>query len=191
MSAKTPSTYRDRVSVAMVLSCALFVSGCALFGEKRAPPVLFRQRVYFAPPVEVERALKQAMIRYPQKIDNPEAGIFETDWIKGDLRFQPAHSSVNYSDGYRYRLLVRMVKGKSTSKPAVKVVINKQIELQRDFFAEPETVGSDGLEETAILYRIQRELALEKAIKRAQEKANSSRSSSTEDDESAEGSTGD
>lgn len=183
MSVKMPQT---------ILKLALLVSiasspGCALFGDKKSKPVLSRHRVYFAPVTDVERAMKQSMIRYPQRVDNPEAGIFETDWIKGEQRFQAAHQNVEYSDGYRYRLLVRLIKGKSTAKPAVKVIVSKNIELQRDFFSEPEPVPSDGLEETIILYRIQRELALERAIRRAQEKANSAPDSAppADDDPSA------
>ncbi len=173
MSAKTPSTIFKsatfKLKAAVVALALASGPGCALFGDKKSAPAFSRQRVYFAPATEVERAMKQALIRYPQKIDNPEAGIYETDWVKGDLRFKPAHQDVRYADGYRYRLIVRLIKGKSTAKPAIKVVVSKQIELQRDFFSEPEPVPSDGIEETLVLYRIQRELAIEKAIKRAQE----------------------
>lgn len=174
MSAKTPSISHKFSAVARMAALALALfPGCAIFGAKKPPTVLSRQRVYFAPVADIERAMKQAMVKYPQRVDDPEAGIYETDWIKGDVRFKPAHQPVTYPDGYRYRLVVRLVKGKSTAKPAVKVVVSKQIELQRDFFSEPEAVPSDGLEETLVLYRIQRELSIEKAIKRAQEKSNS------------------
>lgn len=161
---------------------ALTMTGCSLFGGGKPEPVFVRQHIYPAAYDEVERAMKQAMIRYPQKIDNPDAGIYETDWIRGDLRFKPAHfhqqaqsEGANYrqqmfSEGYRYRLIVRLVRGKFEDKSAIKVTISKQSVLQRDFFAPEETMGSDGLEEMMILYRIQRELVLEKAIKRAQEK---------------------
>jgi hypothetical protein len=135
------------------------------------PPIILP--VYFAPYEDVERAVKQAMTQYPQKIDNPDAGIYETDWIKGDARFNPPHQAPSYPDGFRYRLLVRIVKGKSEAKPAIKVIISKTGELQRDFFAAPEPIPSDGLEEMVVLYRIQRELALEKAIRRSQERSSS------------------
>jgi hypothetical protein len=36
----------------------------------------------------------------------------------------------------------------------------------RDFFSEPETVDSDGLEEKIIFYRIERELVINDALKR-------------------------
>jgi hypothetical protein len=120
---------------------------------------------------DVEAALKQAMIKYPQRIDNTEAGVFETDFVKGEARFKPAHETQALSNGYRYRLILRLIRGKKDDKAAVKISVTKQIQLVRDFFAEPDTVTSDGLEEHAILYRIGRELSIAKALARANSKS--------------------
>ncbi|HVK62310.1 MAG TPA: hypothetical protein VM432_12195, partial [Bdellovibrionales bacterium] len=103
-------------------------------------------------------------------IDNTEAGIFETDYVKGDGRFSPAHESREFSSGYRYRLLVRMVRGKKEARSAVKVSITKQIQLARDFFSDPDELTSDGLEEKSILYRINREISIARGLNRAIEK---------------------
>ena len=150
------------------------VTGCQTATEKleerkNAGPY---SRVYYASYEEVEIALKQSMIRYPQKVDNTEAGIFETDYIKGEARFRPPHYDVKFSPGYRYRLLVRLVRGRTDEKPAIKVQITKKSEVARDFFSEPEATSSDGLEEQVILYRIGRELQLSRAIAKASEKKN-------------------
>jgi hypothetical protein len=131
-------------------------------------------RVFFAKYEEVEAAVKQAMIKYPQRVDNTEAGIFETDYVKGDARFTPPHKETKLDHGYRYRILLRLVKGKVEGKPSVKVQVTKRIELVRDFFSEPELLTSDGLEEDVILYRIYRELTIGKAITKASEKASQS-----------------
>ncbi len=129
-------------------------------------------RVFYANYEDVEIALKQSMIRYPQKVDNTEAGIFETDFIKGEARFKSPFDSGPLSPGYRYRLLVRLVRGHSEEKPAIKVQITKRAEILRDFFSEPIPQKSDGLEEQVILYRIGRELQLARAIAKANEKSN-------------------
>lgn len=129
-------------------------------------------RVFYANYEDVEIALKQSMIRYPQKVDNTEAGIFETDFIKGEARFKSPMEPGPLSPGYRYRLLVRLVRGRSEDKPAIKVQITKRAEILRDFFSEPINQKSDGLEEQVILYRIGRELQLARAIAKANEKAN-------------------
>ncbi len=112
------------------------------------------------------------MIRYPQKVDNTEAGIFETDYIKGEARFKPPHKTTVYSPGYRYRILVRLVRGRTEDRPAIKVQLTKKPEVVRDFFSDAAPATSDGLEEQVILYRIGRELQLARAIARANEKAN-------------------
>jgi hypothetical protein len=137
--------------------------------EKRGGPY---SRVFFAKYEEIENAVKQAMIKYPQRIDNTEAGIFETDYVKGDARFKPPHKDVKLDNGYRYRILIRLVKGKAEGKNSVKVQVVKRIELVRDFFSEPELLASDGFEEEVILYRIFRELTLAKAVVKATDKAN-------------------
>jgi hypothetical protein len=173
MLPKRPLIYKS----ALIICAALCVSGCALFGEKKAPAVLKREKVFNAPYEDVERAIKQSMIKYPAKVDNPDAGIYETDWVKDVTRFRPAQMRDDFPDGFQYRLLVRMAKGRTT-KSATKVIISKEAVLNRDFFAEPEPVPSDGTEEDVILYRVGRELAIERAIKKFQEKQNKSSASS-------------
>src|SRR4051812_32879180 len=110
-----------------VLALALTgLTGCSLFETRKAPEVPSREKVFFGSYEDVERAVKQAMIRYPAKIDNPDAGIFETDWVKDEIRFRPAQMRGDYSEGFQYRLIVRMVKGKA-KKPGIKVTIRKEI----------------------------------------------------------------
>lgn len=126
--------------------------------------------VFYAEPEAVDRAISQVMVKYPQKIANLEAGVLETDYIKGDARFQPPHKKVTFGSGYRYRILIRTVKGKTNGKSAIKVQVLKKVEQHRDFFADPENLKSDLLEEKAILYRIGRELKIDKALNRLSQK---------------------
>ncbi len=166
------------ISKALLLiaaSVVLLATGCSTASSqlnkrlKVGEPV---GRVYFAKYEEVESAIKQAMIRYPQRVDNTEAGIFETDYVKGETRFRSPVATDNPGNGYRYRLLIRLVRGKNDDKPAVKVMVTKQAELAGDFFAEPQPQPSDGLEESVILYRIGREITLARALAKASEKEN-------------------
>ena len=64
------------------------------------------------------------------------------------------------------------MRGKNEERSAVKVLVTKAPEIARDFFATPESLASDGLEENVVLYRIGREIALAKAMVRATEKDN-------------------
>lgn len=157
--------------IAIALTVIL-VGACAHSDKKVEPGVpLPVEEVFFADPETVDRAIAQVMVKYPQKIANLEAGLLETDYIKGDARFKPAHKDVKYGSGYRYKIIVRTVRGKNAGKPAVKVQVLKQVEQQRDFFADPERLKSDGLEEKAILYRIDREIKIDRALQKYQQKA--------------------
>ena len=57
-------------------------------------------------------------------------------------------------------------------KEAVKVTVAKDVELKTDFFSDPKRLESDGLEEKVILYRIEKEISVERALQRAQKKLN-------------------
>lgn len=171
-------------AVALAGTALLLATGCQTATDrleqklKLNVPVV---QVFFAKYEEVEAALKLAMLKYPQRVDNTEAGIFETDYVKGDGRFKPPNKQMEYSSGYRYRILIRLVRGKTEAKPAVKVVVLKQIEQVHDFFSEANQLPSDGLEEAVILYRIGRELQINKALQRATEKQNKKESGATDE----------
>ena len=67
------------------------------------------------------------------------------------------------------------LKGKLKQKESIRVVVTKLIERQRDFFAPGEDLASDGIEEKMILYRIEREVLIEEALKKGTLKAPSRR----------------
>lgn len=162
-------------SVFIVALIGTSLGGCATASDKFQRTLKVGEpvsRLYTAKYEEVESAIKQAMIRYPQRVDNTEAGIFETDYVKGEARFRSPGKANDQSMGNRYRILIRLVRGKNDDKPVIKVIVTKQIELARDFFSEAEQVPSDGLEEATILYRIGREIVLSRAILKSTEREN-------------------
>jgi len=173
--------FRSFAVLTLIIGSAALLQGCQTATEKLEKRLKVGEpvgRVYFAKYEEVEAAIKQAMIKYPQRVDNTEDGIFETDYVKGEARFRPPQGGADFSPGYRYRLLIRLVRGKTTEKPAVKVMVTKQIELANDFFASPQPVASDGLEENVVLYRIGREITVARALVKANDKANATKEKS-------------
>jgi hypothetical protein len=165
----------SRLLLALAGFILIGASGCATASGQLANKLKIGEpvsRVYFAKYEDVEAAIKQAMIRYPQRVDNTEAGIFETDYVKGDARFRSPVSTEVYSPGFRYRLLIRLVRGKNDEKAAVKVLVTKTSEIAGDFFAEPDQRPSDGLEEGVVLYRIGREITLARAMTKATDREN-------------------
>jgi hypothetical protein len=108
----------------------------------------------------------QITIKYPVAINNIDTGVLETDWIRAEEGFQTPAVEAR-SAGVRYKIILNMVKGSINGKPTAKVTLRKSVEKRRDFFSEGEFLTSDGFEESNILYRIDRELLIEEAIKKA------------------------
>ncbi len=120
----------------------------------------------------VWRASQIALQKYPIKVNNIDKGELETDWVQGYEIWTPPFQPKLKPGGTQYRMSLRTIKGRINNESAVKVTIQKFIEKKRDFFADVETPPSDGFEEKALLYRIDREIQIDRALQLAQEKEN-------------------
>jgi hypothetical protein len=65
-------------------------------------------------------------------------------------------------------LVFNFAKGKTEGRESTRVTVEKKIERLRDFFSEADPLPSDGLEEKVIFYRIEREIVIADALKKAQ-----------------------
>ncbi len=159
-------------SCGILVFCSL--SACALFEERRGPEASYgpRERVYSANFDEVWRAVNIVLQPYPLRISNMDQGILETDTIRGYRIFTPVYKSVNSNSSDTYRISIKVIKGSLESRSATKVNLIKDTQSQSDFFSDPKPVKSDGLEENAILYRIGREVQIERALVRVNQKQN-------------------
>ena len=108
----------------------------------------------------VFNAAQISLSGYPIAVSDMEAGILKTDIIKGEQMWHPPHLDKREFFGHRYTISIQLLKIKD--KEAVQVTIIKDIEHKKNFFAEYQKVKTDGLEEIALLYRIQRELIFQK-----------------------------
>lgn len=124
------------------------------------------QKIYYASYDNVWRAAQLAL-KYPIAMNNMDNGVLETEFIKADEGFQAPYEAEEASAGLRYKINMILVKGKSEGRDSVRVTIRKTTEKRRDFFADPEAIQSDGLEEKVIFYRIDRELQIDEGLKRA------------------------
>lgn len=150
-----------------------FVSGCALFRENSGPTPSFtpRDQFFFSNYDNVWRMAQIAMQAYPMRINNMDSGIIETESIRGYKVWTPPFKTELPSGGLSYYINIHIVKGMIDGREAIKVSVSKNTEITQDFFSEPKKLPSDGLEEKAILYRIGRELQIEKALEKALKKA--------------------
>lgn len=127
---------------------------------------LINLKVFYASYDNVWRAAQLAL-KYPVAVNNMDNGLLETDFIKADDGFIPPSDSKIPSSGIRYKITMILVKGKVDGRESVRVTINKLIEKKRDFFADAETLPTDGLEEMVLFYRMERELTIDEALKKA------------------------
>ncbi|MNL53046.1 hypothetical protein D3C87_1762630 [compost metagenome] len=125
-----------------------------------------KQRVFFAPYDNVWRAA-HAVLKYPIAQENQDTGVIETEYIKGIDGWLPPDTERSPSSGIRYKLTMTFAKGKTEGRESTRITIDKRMEILRDFFSEPESLESDGLEEKIIFYRIERELIIQDTLKRA------------------------
>jgi hypothetical protein len=156
-----------------LLALTLFLlSGCALFEERSGPVMTFgpREQVFYATYDEVWRAANLVLQPYPLRISNMDQGVLETDAVKGFKVWTPPFKPDGATAGQSYKLTIKILKGKFTGRAATKVTVLKDATLQHDFFSDPKPVASDGLEEKSLLYRMGREVQLERAIAKAQKK---------------------
>lgn len=156
------------------IALSLQLTACALFEERTGPPIYFgpREQVYYASFEEVWRSVNIALQPYPLRISNMDQGLLETDNIRGYKVWSPPYKSDMVSGGQYYHLTIRVVRGNLQKKQATKVTIVKDVEVQPDFFSDPKNLGSDGLEEKTLLYRIGREIQMDRAMSKAQKKNN-------------------
>jgi hypothetical protein len=113
----------------------------------------------------------QLSVKYPIAVNNMDNGVLETDWVKAIDGYSSPVSTKSPTGGNRYKIILNMVKGKTDGHMSVRVTVRKRIEKQNDFFSDVESLNSDGLEEEVILYRIEREIIIDDAIRKAAKNA--------------------
>lgn len=118
---------------------------------------------------QVWRATQVALQAYPIKVNNSEKGVIHTEFIHdGDIWIHPITSP---KSSVRYQLKIRAIKGIIKSKPAIKVAIDKTVRKHKNFIeGSSEESSTDYLEEAVLLYRIKRELIIDHALNKLQQK---------------------
>lgn len=145
----------------------IFLLLCGCSTKSKNDNIFDYSRTFKASYEDIWRATQQALLDYPMNINNMDTGQLQTLFITGKYRYKAPHlAKKNYPSGYQYRLNINIIKGKEKSR----VSIVKEARLQKDFFSEPQELVSDGFEEKMILYRIRREIQIEKMIKKQQKK---------------------
>lgn len=167
----TPRKPRWTFSRFFVFFLPLLIARCALFEERKGPPPISgpREQVYTATYDEVWRASNLVLQPYPLRVSNMDQGILETDTVRGFKVWTPPFKPDGATAGQAYKLTLKILKGRAEGgREATRVSILKDSSIQHDFFSDPRPIPSDGLEEKTLLYRIGREVQIERALAKAQ-----------------------
>ncbi len=150
------------------LFLSFFISGCATSGsdKKELLKTPAPQRIYYSDYDAVWKAA-HTILKYTIANENQETGFLETDYIKGVDGWLPPEETKPPSAGLRYKINISFVRGKADGRNSTRVTIEKKNEVLRDFFSEAEILPTDGLEEKVIFYRIERELIINEALRKA------------------------
>ena len=114
----------------------------------------------------VWQAALLALKTYPIKSENLEAGQIETQVIRGYTSWTPPAGFIRNLKNRYYKIKIFLEKGAISRKEnAVKIHLIKEEFINKDFIQQNIPVTSNGLEEEIILYRIHREILLQKEKK--------------------------
>lgn len=157
--------------ISKALLVLTLLSGCGLLTSRSDTPEQIierasQQKIYFANYDLVWKAAHSA-IRYTIANENQDYGVIETDFIKAVDGWLPPDQTRPQYKSARYKLILSFAKGNTGGKESTRLTIEKKIEVFKDFISETQVVQSDGLEEQSIFYRIERELIIAAALKRA------------------------
>ena len=155
----------------LAISTSLVFNGCALF-EKQTESIdqiiqkSSNQKIFFANYDLVWKAT-HSTIKYTIASENQDFGVIETDYVKSVDGWLPPDKTKPDFKSARYKLTFTFAKGNTDGRESTRITIEKKIEVFRDFISDTQIVPSDGLEELALFYRIEREVIIAQALKKA------------------------
>lgn len=155
----------------LILGVSALLTGCGLVTPRSETPEellnrVSQQRIFLVPYDKVWRAA-HAALKYTIASENQDFGTIETDFVKGVDGWLPPYKERPDYPGSRYKLTFSFAKGKTKGRESTRVTIEKRIEAFKNIISESQQIESDGSEEKAIFYRIERELIIARAIERA------------------------
>jgi len=157
----------------ILIFAPLIISGCGLFqGRPDSTSEILQkasnQKIFFASYDQVWKAA-HATLKYTIASENQDYGVIETDYIKAVDGYVPPYQTKPEIPGSRYKLVMSFAKGQTNGRESTRVTIEKKIEVFKNVISDVQTLPSDGLEERIIFYRMERELVIASALKRAAE----------------------
>lgn len=124
-------------------------------------------KVYKADRNQAWAAVLKVMSRFDNSVVNAEAGYIKTNWMDNTLEtnFSDSFGSSDKIKAAKFKLVVNVVKGYRMSREVTKVTIYKRQMVEQDFLQGWKEVPTDTILEDTLLYRIDREIAIDNKLK--------------------------
>ena len=122
-----------------------------------------RIQSFIAPREKIWEALVAVMKkRYPLKTIEDQKGFIQTKTLKGNQFWTAPHQKKQDFLGWRSHITINL----DSSGPVSTVYVHKKIFKQKGFINTRQSIPSDQLEETVLLYRISKELGIRSRLNR-------------------------
>ena len=159
------------LKIILLFAVSVCISSCGIFDPRPESPdqIIERashQKIFLAPYDQVWK-VAHTTLKYTIASENQDFGTIETDFVKAVDGWVPPYKKRPDYPGARYKLLFTFAKGESKNRESTRVTIEKKIEIFKNIIADTKSVASDGSEERALFYRMERELIIARAIEKA------------------------
>lgn len=129
-------------------------------------------QVYRADYNKVWQEVMKITNKYDREVYNQDAGVIKTRWMDNtlEMNFADSFGSNDSVKSAQFKLIINVVKGFRGNKEVSKVTVFKRQRVEHDFLQGWKVIRSDGILEKAILYRLDRALAIETKLQEIEEK---------------------
>lgn len=162
-----------KISLVGLTACIL-LSGCSSYENFKqvSEELEIPSQVYRADYNKVWQEVLKITNKYDREVYNQEAGVVKTRWIDNtlELNFADSFGSNDAVKSAQFKLIINVVKGYRGNKEVCKVTVFKRQRVEQDFLQGWKVIRSDGILERAILYRLERALAIESKLQEIEEK---------------------
>lgn len=157
-----------------VLILLFLTTSCSIFDSKAESvdqiiEKASHQKIFLAPYDQVWK-VAHTSLKYTIAAENQDFGTIETDFVKAVDGWIPPYKKKPDNPGARYKLTFTFAKGETNKKESTRVTIEKKIEAFKNIISDTQVIASDGSEEKALFYRMERELIIARAIESANKK---------------------
>jgi len=156
------------------LMVSALLSGCSSYDNFKqvSEELEIPSQVYRADYNKVWQEVMKITNKYDREVYNQEAGVIKTRWMDNtlELNFADSFGSNDAVKSAQFKLILNVVKGYRGNKEVCKVTVFRRQRVEQDFLQGWKIIRSDGILERAILYRLERSLAIEAKLQEIEDK---------------------